>query len=603
MSGSSHPPTHGVVTVWVAHVLLRRRRRRPDDERGAVALLMATMMTLLLVSSAFVLDLGLQRVGRADMQALADVVAMDLARDLDGRSATDLRPVIDAHAARVLARNSSVVGDSARVSVELGEMLADGSFGVVSGGTAVTVLRVTATTDVRFALGGITGVRSGSAVRSAMAMTSSFACYKHGSWAASVKTGNSPLLDPVLRQMAMQSGKFTNGGAVSALSYTGLAAATVDLNQLATKVGVASMQTLATSTVNLKQLYLGLAALAQPSNSTTLNVLNTLAANANTAATVSMGQLLSANAGSTSAAGATANVLDLVGGSIAVLNGANVANVYLGASLPSLTSAGLKLKLVEAPRQYCGGPSTTQGLGPTTSTEQLYAEVGGQLNPTTIDFLPPAITGVLSSIASAKITAQNYATFKLSAAGSQSWLKSITCGNPQGVTLDVENRLATLTFETPLRAQVDAKLLLGTSVRIAIDATVKVVVTVGGTGRQNVSVVIPGQKFDTPYPTRTGGISVAPATIQSGANVSANVLLLGGLLGAWVNLSTGDKQSILDTVINAGLAALFSPDDPHSLSTTVINPLLAFLGAEVGGSDIIVDSTPALNCSAPKLVG
>ena len=59
------------------------RRRR--DERGAIIPMMAMLLVVLIPSTAIAVDLGMQRVVRRDMQALADVVALAVAalRDKD----------------------------------------------------------------------------------------------------------------------------------------------------------------------------------------------------------------------------------------------------------------------------------------------------------------------------------------------------------------------------------------------------------------------------------------------------------------------------------------------------------------------------------------
>ena len=49
--------------------------------------MVAIMLTVLMGASAFAVDIGMQRVARRDMQALADAVALDVARLLDGRTA------------------------------------------------------------------------------------------------------------------------------------------------------------------------------------------------------------------------------------------------------------------------------------------------------------------------------------------------------------------------------------------------------------------------------------------------------------------------------------------------------------------------------------
>lgn len=563
---------------------------------------------VMVLMAAFVVDIGMQRVARADMQALSDVVALDMSRRLDGSDKATLEadPAWDEALAASVARNGGTLGERPVVQTELGEMdIATGQFSASDSGDDVpTAVRVTASTSVDFAFGVAT---SGGASRSAIGAATSFACYKVGSWAAALDTQSSLLLNPVLQKMAEQSGAFSNGATVRALDYRGLAAASVDLLDLAATLGLASLNELASATVNLRDLYLALQALARPDGATTVAALGSLAAATKTTSQADLGKVLALDSGTGSLLGARANVLDVVGGSIALLNGTNVANIYLDATLPSMANAGLAVKLTQGPRQYCGTPGGSSAAGVASDTEQLRVTLGGQLNPSIIDFVPPAITGLLSSVASATITAENYATFDLSVAGTSSRLMSVSCGDTQGIALDVSNGLATVTFSTPLRAEVRAQLakgLLGGLVDavIRINATVSVTARIGQSGDVDLDVTVPPQAFDTPYPTSSGGINVTSSS-RTGASVSANVELLGGLLGANINLTNNEKSSILDTVLGSGLSALLSPAAPHSLATTVLDPLLALIGAQVGGSDVILDSEPALSCSAPRLVG
>lgn len=596
--------------MHLGSIALRRDvSARPCGERGAVAIFVGLLSGVLLLMGAYVVDIGMQRVVRSDMQALADVVALDISRHLDGRTVAALAsstPSLQQLAEASRDSNDSTMGDKPTVALQLGEIGASGRFVELTAPTAQpTAVRVTASGSIDFAF--TSG--SGGASRSAVAAATSFACYKVGSWAAIVDTGRSALLDPVLRQMAQQSGAFTNGGSVGALTYTGLAQTKVGLNDLAAALDLGSVDELARATVSLRKLLVAAHALAQPRSSTAINTLNTLAINASATATVQLAKVLAADLGSGSLLGATVNALDLVGGSVSVLNGTNVANVYLGATLPSLTSAGLTVKLTQGPHQYCGRPGTASTVGVPRDTEQLLVRVGGQLAPTTLDFLPPAIDGLLSSVVGARITAENYATFDLSVAGTSSRLMSVRCGSPQGAVLGVENGLATLKVSTPLRAEVHAKLpvlsVLGLSLVdavIRINAGVDVTATVGANSRTDVTVTVPPQSFDTAYPTGSGGVSITSVTRTYG-NVNANVELLGGLLGASISLSNAQQTQILDTVLGSGMTALFSPTAPHSLTRTVIDPLLGLVGARVGGSDVILDSVPALTCNRPRLVG
>ncbi|MEX0426436.1 pilus assembly protein TadG-related protein [Nocardioides sp. DS6] len=585
------------------------RAREDRDERGAVALMVAISAAVLVLVASYCVDLGMQRVVRTDMQSVADVAALDMARKLaagvtPAQGAWDeaLRTSLDDNASTLGTANRDEDGwvCTAKVCAQAipGTVDANGVFTASeSTGQGADAVKVVTSADVDFAF----QQGSGAATRSAVARASSGACYKVGSWAASVNTENSVLLDPVLQQLAMQSGVFSDGAQVKAIDYEGLVQASVDLNALATSLGVGSADQLAGATVSLRSLYLAIKALAEPSNSTVVNALEILAANASSTAMVQLGKLLGVSSGNGSLMTARANVLDLVGGSISAVNGANVANVYLDARIPSLVNAGFAARLVQGPHQYCGAPGDGSTIGVASDTEQLHAHLGGNLNPVTIDFLPPVIPGLLTSVASASITAQNYVTFDLSVAGTTATLRSVACGNPAGITLDIHSGLATVTIATPLHAEVRGS-LLGLAVKVSIDATVQIVATVSPSRTFDYSITVPPQQFDTPYPTTSGGLSIGTATIQPGANVSANVALVAGL-GASVHLSADQAAQLLSTIVNSGLRALLSPTDPHSLSTTVIDPLLGLAGAEIGGADVILDSLPAPECGRPWLVG
>ena len=68
----------------------RGRAGQQAEERGAVAVFLAVTVALVVGIGTLAVDLGMQRVVRRDMQALADVAALDLARELDGRTISEL---------------------------------------------------------------------------------------------------------------------------------------------------------------------------------------------------------------------------------------------------------------------------------------------------------------------------------------------------------------------------------------------------------------------------------------------------------------------------------------------------------------------------------
>lgn len=570
---------------------------------------LSVTVVLILGVASLAVDTGMHRVLRRDLQALVDIVALDLARELGTRTqaqlAAELGPGPTTALSRSLARNASdVLGDDLEVTADWGAW--DGTAWDTAADPPSSV-RVEASGEVGFAF----AAGAGTASRTAYAGVSSGACYKVGSWAASVDSGNSALLDPVLRQMAMQSGVFSNGGAVRALSYTGLAQATVNLNDLAVGLGVGSVRDLATATVGLRSLYTQVKALAQPQNATVVDVLEVLRANASTAATVDMGTLLAANSGASALLDSTANVLDLVGGSVALLNGTNTANVYLSSALGSLANVNLESTITQGPHQYCGSPGDGATVGLPSDTRQVFVHIDGTLSPTTVDFVPDAISGLLGNVASAQIVAENHVSIDVEVAGTSSRLLDVRCGDVAGVDLSVENGLATVTLSTPLRATVRARLLglslppllnVNVDAVIRLNAGVQVVARVSPSGTNTLQVRVPPDAYDTPIPTSTGSVSIQSIS-TTWVNVSANVDAGGGSLGAWISLGNGQRENLIDSILGAGLTQLFSPDDPHSLSATVLDPIMGLAGARVGGSDVMLDSTPELSCANARLVG
>ncbi|QDH11033.1 hypothetical protein FE634_21910 [Nocardioides dongxiaopingii] len=179
-------------------------RRR--EEQGAIAIIGAAVMVVVLGVAAFVVDLGLQRVARQDVQALVDVVALDLARMLDGdRTAGDLRtvsPTLDDATAASLARNDDdVVGAADTLEVVPTLLVADDAG--QGGGTPVwrearpdespEAVRVVASIDVPFGFAAVADVRSGRVERSATAGAESSACFHVGSFAAAVERADAAI--------------------------------------------------------------------------------------------------------------------------------------------------------------------------------------------------------------------------------------------------------------------------------------------------------------------------------------------------------------------------------------------------------------------------
>jgi len=582
---------------------------RRDDQRGAVAVLVALLMALVLAMAAFTVDLGMQRVLRSDMQAVADAVALDLAWHLDGRSASALTPEVDAAMRQSLARNGASLGDTPAVTYVLGLLTPAGAFDSrlqPAGATtamAPTAVRVTASSrvDYSFAPG------DGAATRSAVAAASASACYQVGSYAGVVRTGSSALLNPVLRRLGQSN------AVLAAADYTVLAGASVNLDQLATGLGLASYNELATANVTARSFYTALAAsVGSSAGSTTLSVLNALRTWSSTTARIDVGRLLGVTSGSGAVLGATYNVLDLVAGSMFALNGSNVVNAYLGAQLPGTANLGVAIKLGQRAHKYCGRPGTAATTGSGADTEQLGVHVDGSFNPGTATVQVPGIPGLLGSPASLTVHQPNHFGLDLSLAATTATLTKVTCGGASGTTrsatLDVRNGLVTVDLQTPIRTTLRAGLNVGllgalTQVQVDVNATVRVRATISPSGVTDFTITVPPQQYDTPYATSTGGFSVGTPTVQAGASVSAHVALLNGTLGAWVSLDATQQALLLDSAVKAAVKAYFDASNPTSIASGLINPLLGLAGAEVAGSRVTLESTPPLQCATPALRG
>lgn len=578
-------------------------RHHPRDERGSVAVVVAVMIAVVLAAAAFVTDLGLQRVLRADLQAVADVVALDLARNLDGRPASQLGAVMDAARDQSVARNPDAVGDGApQVTWEVGEVTLQGQFRAFTSAdaaTAPTAVRATARSRVRYPITG----GDGPATRSAVAGATSSACYRVGSYAALVRSGSSLLLNPVLRRIGQSN------ATLAAADYTGLAGVAVSLDKLAANLGLGSVNELATATVKARDYYLAVAnALPASASGTQVTILNqlrswTLTQNID----LQLGRILGVASGSGAVVGATYDLLDLVAGSMYLVNGENLMNVYIGSLAPGVTNTGLAIRLIQGARQYCGRPGTPQTTARATDTQQLGVHVDTSLNPVVTSIVVPGIPGILGAPASLTVNQPNYVSLDVGVAPTVSTLTELRCGSPQKAVFTVQNGLVKVTLRTNIRTVLQTQLKLLalpalSETRVEVNATVDITATIGSSGRSGFTVEVPPQSFDTAYPTSTGGVTIDSATVVGTASITAHKYV-GGLNVGGVTLTTGEKTALAQSAVDGSARAYFDASRPTSILSGIVTPILALAGAEIAGSRLSLNSTPALQCGTPRLQG
>lgn len=348
------------------------------DEGGAILPLVAVLSSVIVLFAAFAVDLGTQRVLRRDLQAMADVIALDMARQLDGRTQAVLKATNDwrTQLKRSTERNlnespapevtvqqrqreavATVAGSDVVVTVVMGLLdPATGEFSEIPYPEVPTAVRVTTTGSVGFSF----APGSGSATRSAVGAVEGSACIKVGSFALGLST-NASVLRTILGDSA----------ALRVLSYGGLTTANVSLVGLAANLGVGTPEALLDAPgITAGQLLDASAAVFTEAGDTASATLASQLAQVKAdlgplaSETIEFAEILSLGQGNGSAIDSRVNVLDLLTSGLIVANGVSsvaVPDLNLNVLGSNLTA---ELSITEAPRIACndGVARTAQGF-------------------------------------------------------------------------------------------------------------------------------------------------------------------------------------------------------------------------------------------------
>ncbi len=337
------------------------RRRRGDD--GAVLPIVALSLTVLLVMSAFVVDLGRLMIKRRDLQGAADVVALDLARLLDGRTTGAIQA--DPTWANTKATSAAANGysDPSIFTASLGQQAGRGQpFTATSSNQVPTAVKVVATDTVRYFFATIIGLSSASTSRTGYARQEATACWSLGSYAANVSSGQQQSLLNALLNDALNT---------SAVSYTGLANASVTYDDLAAQLGVGGPENVLNGSFSYAEVA-GATAAALSANGDTANAstANGVAQNVPGNQTVPFNDFVNASQGNGSALSGSVNVLDLLAADAFLANGSNALSLPTGSiSIPGLTSITGTAAVTQAPVTTCSP------AGGTNSQSQVSLDI------------------------------------------------------------------------------------------------------------------------------------------------------------------------------------------------------------------------------------
>ncbi|MCO8126656.1 pilus assembly protein TadG-related protein [Acidimicrobiia bacterium EGI L10123] len=612
-------------------------------DRGAVLPIVALLLPVLMLMTAFAVDLGRQRALRRDLQADADVIALDLVRLADGRTMdqiVNLDPTFLSVANESFTRNgltpmASVPEVASVVTYGRWDAAATPQFDPVTPSGIPNSVRVSLEDDVDYFFQPGTG----GAKREAYAVRDGEAVFSIGSRLASVDTANSPLIDPVLdalfqgldpinpvatsgpvlfdqpASMAMPAQAEDDGVSLSALSYEGLAGNDITIRQLIgfipadvdSETGAASPEQVLASEVKLIDLVQATAsALDENGDGEQIDAavayLGGLSLVMDQDATVQLDDLLSADVSSPGAVlDSHINAWDLLLASVQAVNGNNLVGTQVALppgpfqSLPLVSNvvdprAIVTVAVIEGPQFGRGRPGGAQAFAE-TSQIRLGVDVGVTLDVNIASLLP--LGSLLPSVATVNVDIPVNVTVGDAAAA----LTGLDCNvtDPTQSLLDLD---------------------------VTTDAA-KVRVGAMTPGQQLVEIGDEGNATNAPLATvsilgidaaRVNGSLTAPvgastaqtvSDLQVGQtdNVAAPSLGLRSLLASRLSTEVLGYPLVPDSLINSITGSITSTvllPMLDSIDQSVVAPLLDLLGADIAGADVTaVDAI----CDSPKLIG
>ncbi|MFN2606726.1 MAG: pilus assembly protein TadG-related protein [Acidimicrobiales bacterium] len=517
------------------------------DERGTILILSTVGIVVAMIAAALAVDLGRLASDKRDDQKVADLAALDAARDLSSAATACGR-------AQLSATRNGFSGLSCS-NVEMGSVSGAGVF--TPDGTLNSAVRVTVRSSFSTAFPFVSGPSSTGG--KAVAKVRTRAGFSIGSSLANFSSADNVVLNKVLG--AMLGGSLN----LSTVSYQGLAGASVKLGDLATQLTGGSVDTLLTTNLTLGQLLTATATVLSSSSPTvaaTVSGLATVAATSTT--TFKLGDLISATQGLGSVAGADVNVLDLVTAAAQVANKNHLVDAGTSLSLP-VTGVGslsttVAVTVIEPPKIYFGD------VGGSVSTAQVTEKLASTLSANALGLGLLTISGVVP--------------VSMAAAGATGTLTAVNCTAPS-ISVGVTSQPVTTSTGTTLTVS-----LLGIPV-----ASVKVgpASANSASGSSSLTFSYPSEFSPSASPKST--TAVAPGLTVSTGNIS--VTLLGSLP---LGITVSDVASAVQTIVNNVVSAA---------SNEVLTPTFAAMGLKLGQDDVgaLKNYFDATSCGQPGLVG
>ncbi len=569
------------------------------DERGAVAVFVALTLPVLMGVAAFVVDIGMQRVTGADLQALVDVVALDMAREIQGgRTQADLAEEGDtgnssSAVSQSVARNPDVFGQDLVLEVDWGSYDGDGWNTATNPPSAV---RVTANANTDYAITGGTG----DVTRTAYAVASNTACYRLGTFVAAIKSDDSTVLGPLNHLI---------GANLGLVSYRALADADVTLADLAATSAIGSPTQLLTGTVTyadvLRAMIEVLSNEPGSANTVAISALRSILAVSGSVGSIALGDVLHVAPTDTAALDVALNVLDIVG-SARLATGAHfleIPNLQAGVAGVGNHFDG-SLALISAAQLACGKPNSPDTIA---RNAQLEGNVG-------IEFvnLPSLSMKGIGTLQTAKGTG----TLQVDIADGEGQLVAppeVYCGSgtttdPHRYSVAVRTQPASYSLSADLNVNGELKLsvlddlglggvlggLLGNKVAIDIDVRL----WVGTNAAMANSVANLSLPPNDTIPLQTGtSVALDPATLIPTATkvkIGGSTVPLGQALPL-VNAIVSELTTVGNHFFGKTMIPLI-----NNINNALVGPVARMVGLRFGGADVYAVGAV---CGRPSLAG
>jgi uncharacterized membrane protein len=521
-------------------------------QRGAIGMVGVITLMLAVLFTALAVDSGRLWMQKRHLQTIADIASIQAARQL-GCGVMLANVVQAAQSAAVANGYTGDLANSPNIVDIVNVSTVGGIRQFTTGGTEA--VRVYATREVPSSLvaGGLFG---GTVVLNAQAVSRAdpaIAAFSAGSFAASLDTEDSVLLDGIFSDILGSSVD------LDLVSYQGIAATNITLNELLEARGqVGGLESLLSTSMTLSELASLMAEAVNNSGTASADAklgMQQLADATVDNTSITLGSVLNVTTPDEEAAGKVGvNALSLITTSALIANGSHALSVPLSVSVPGITSITGQINVINPPQLAIGPAGSGGAICTTLHTAQVEA----------------AVDVMVSIIGLAQIDLSLNAEVAQGTAGLGSVVNS---GGQTDVTINATPGIASLSLENTAGTGPAA------------------ITTLGGLHVADLTLDLPIQPaaaqalvFDVDHPiednlpqTKTVsspvGDSLANALGQSGV-IDVDPLGLGGVLNA----------VLINTVVSTVVTPLLV-----QIGEAFLDPLLEMLGIQVGGMDVTLE--------------